>query len=668
MTTPPQDNRHSLTQWLWRSCAAVAAVWLLMVIGLVGIILLSHPEILPGWAEIPVAELGLSPSPHTLNWVLVVGLVLLPVAFIAILHFRIRWISRWLTEQLSQINQIDNQIIAGNHQIPLPNLPIRELAEFAGALAATRRQLADSHHTLLDTQASLAHEQILFNALIDSIPDLIFYKDLAGVYLGCNKAFADSMERNKDDIIGKSDLELFPETIALEFRVNDQQMLASGVAYCTEEWLDYPDGRRIVIETLKTPLLDQTGQVLGLIGICRDIDRRKRLEQALAQAKQEAETANRAKSEFLATMSHEIRTPLNGVLGMTELLLTTHLDQRQRKLAETALQSGKGLLDLINDLLDFARIEAGKLTLAAVDFDLHQLLNDLVALFTELAQRKNLALALIVPPALPTWWCGDSLRLRQVLLNLLGNALKFTAHGGVTVQVDAEWLTATEGKLKFQVQDTGIGIAAEVHASIFNAFTQANQAMTREYGGAGLGLAICRQLVTLMDGEIGLESTLGQGSTFWFTLILKRGTADEEALPLPPAPPSRPSFAARILVAEDNPVNQEVTRALLEILGCQVDIAADGRQAVIATAQQAYDLVFMDCQMPILDGFSATAEIRRREQNNAAHLPIIALTANVAKGFSEECLAAGMDDYLSKPFDQTQLAAILARHLRPAVD
>ncbi|HUM94252.1 MAG TPA: ATP-binding protein [Candidatus Competibacter sp.] len=594
---------------------------------------------------------------------LVCGLILFYIGFFGVLYLRARRMSAFLAEPLTQINAMAKQIGSGDYALAPPDFPVRELDESVRSLAVMGRRLGESNRALLATQDSLSQERALLRSLIDSIPDLIFYKDTAGVYLGCNTAFAASLQRHERDIVGKTDAELFPEPAALAYRAIDRQVLTDGQPRRDEEWLHQPDGRRAVMETLKTPYLDPAGNMLGLIGVSRDIDRHKQLEQALAHAKHEAEAANRAKSEFLATMSHEIRTPLNGVLGMTELLLGTDLDPQQRRFAEMVLHSGRSLLEIINDILDFSKIEAGKLALESVDFNVHRLLGELIDLFGERALAKSIVLERIIPAATPARWRGDPVRLRQVLTNLLGNAIKFTAQGRVSVRVDLESMTGDAGRLLFQVSDTGIGIAPEAQAHIFDAFAQAHHAVTRHYGGTGLGLAICKQLVALMDGEMGLDSTPGQGSTFWFRIALARPAADAGEPRTARFLPPRARFNARVLVAEDNPVNQEVARAMLEILGCRADIVADGHEAVEAASQQSYDLILMDCQMPVLDGFEATAEIRGRERASGVHLPIIALTANVVKGFRERCLEAGMDDYLSKPFDQAQLAELLSQFL-----
>lgn len=657
MAIQQDDKNQSLARLIWSRYAPVALIPLLLVDALlIGSYLLTHETI-----QIPQIN---SSARSGGVWLLVGFIALLHLAFFAALYWIVSQISNFLIEPLAKINVMSKRIGAGDYYQAPPRFAVRELDRSGQILAAMGHRLGDSHRALLEFQERLSQECALLHALIDSIPDLIFYKDIAGIYLGCNKAFADSLERDERDIAGRSDLDLFPKEVAVVFRTKDRQVLATGQSRRDEEWLDHPDGRRTVIETLKTPYLDSSGNILGLIGICRDIDQRKKLEQELAQAKQEAETANHAKSDFLATMSHEIRTPLNGVLGMTELLLGTQLDERQRQLAQTALRSGKGLLNIINDILDFSKIESGKLALETIDFDLRHLVSDASMLFAERVGSKNLLLQVAVPDTLPTRWFGDPIRLRQVLTNLLANAIKFTEKGRVTLRIVADWITAEQGQLKFEVSDTGIGIAPEAQARIFEPFAQANQAITRQYGGTGLGLAICRQLVALMGGGIGVDSAPGRGSSFWFRLTLDRVTTDIAEPSTQPRLATRPRFNAYVLVAEDNLVNQEVARAMLEQLGCRVDIAPDGREAVLATLGNRYDLVLMDCHMPVLDGFAATIEIRRQEAKDASRLPIIALTANVAKGIREQCLAAGMNDYLSKPFDQAQLATILARFLR----
>ena len=379
----------------------------------------------------------------------------------------------------------------------------------------------------------------------------------------------------------------------------------------------------------------------------------------LEEAGRRAEQANVAKAQFLATISHEIRTPMNGVLGTTELLLETQLDAMQRHLAETASQSATALLALIDDVLDLSRIEASKLTLQATSFDLRALVHEAVDLMATTARGKPVALSCTISWRLPARVEGDPMRLRQVLVNLLHNAVKFTERGRIVLDVAVLGESDGAVQLRFEVRDTGIGIAEDQFDSVFDAFTQVDGSSTRRHGGTGLGLAIVKELAELMGGRVGVDSRVDHGSTFWLELTLKR---DDDPAPAASAATGDAVSSAHILLAEDDAVNQMVLAAMLEQLGCRVDVVDDGEAACDAAARTHYDMVFMDCHMPVMDGFDAARRIREQEaRSDGTHVPIVALTALALVGDRERCLSAGMDDYMTKPVRAAELAAAVQR-------
>jgi len=413
------------------------------------------------------------------------------------------------------------------------------------------------------------------------------------------------------------------------------------------------------------------------LSVRSDISERKQAEKDMERARDAALESARFKSEFMANMSHEIRTPLNAVLGMTELLVQSDLSTKQREFAGLIEQSGKSLLRIISDILDFSKMESGRFNIEVADMSLHEAVEGVVQMLASSAQAKGVALRCTLAPDIPVLLRGDAGRIGQVLTNLVGNAIKFSEHGDVRIKADLESQTDTTVLVRVMVQDTGIGISEENQERLFQSFSQADASTVRKYGGTGLGLAISKKIVELMGGTIGMRSQLGQGSTFWFTVPFERPVTPSpdvrpDAVPVqavrPPGdlfvfqPPaaSAGSNKSRILLAEDNPANQMLTYYQLERLGYSVDIVSDGRQVLQALAETPYDLVLMDCQMPELDGYQATAEVRKRE-GVLKHTPIIAMTAHVLKGEEAKCLKAGMDGYVSKPVTLAVLKNLLRR-------
>jgi PAS domain S-box-containing protein len=657
------------------------------------------------------------------------------------------------------------------------------------------------------TKEALEYERYLLNVLLDNVPDSIYFKDRHSRFVRCSRSAVGGFGiSDPRQVHGKTDFDFFTEEHARPAFEDEQRILSTGQAIVGKvEKETWASGQVTWCLTSKLPMRNESGDIIGTFGISKDITALKRVEAELQQAKEAAEAASRARAEFLANMSHEIRTPMNGVIGMTNLLLDTALTRQQRDFAQTIRSSAEALVTVVNDILDFSKIEAGKLSFEKLDFDLQETVEGAIDVLAEKADAKGLELICSVAPDVPAALRGDPMRLRQILTNLVGNAIKFTERGEVLVRVAPVANDGPQVTLRFEIKDSGIGIAKEVQARLFQPFMQADQSNTRRFGGTGLGLAISKQLVELMGGQIGVESQPGQGATFWFTLRLDKQAVSSQVnarVPAPladiavlivddnqssrqildhqirswrlrsacassgpealdklrrqaldgrpydvalldlhmpemdgltlaraikkdaltsrtrlialsslgqhlsqeqvqqagvaacllkpvkqsrlfdclatlvgttpgtesatPAPASKSAPVAqphqlRILLAEDNAINQKVALGQLQRLGCRAEVVTNGKAVLDLLQEREFDVILMDCQMPELDGYETTRRLRESEQQRSTpeHVQIIAMTAHAMKGDREKCLAAGMDDYVSKPIRTEELGRAL---------
>jgi PAS domain S-box-containing protein len=668
----------------------------------------------------------------------------------------------------------------------------------------------------LQAQKQLGESQAVYNSLVESLPVSVFRKDAQGRIQFGNQLFCDALGVSLESLVNKKDEELFPEKLAKKYVRDDQQVLATGEIFRGIEEHVSQDGKLTYIEVLKAPVLDAKGRPQGVQGIFWDVTDRQLAQDALRDAKEIAESASQAKSDFLANVSHEIRTPMNGIIGMSQLLLEMVTDRQQREYVEMISQSGESLLTLINDILDFSKIESGKIELESIPMSIREIVNDSVNLLKFRASAKHVDVHCDIDDDVPDRVVGDPLRLKQIIINLVGNAIKFTDQGEVRVSVGRQSVDASRLRLAIAVADTGVGIPADKLEAIFSEFEQADTSVTRQYGGTGLGLAISAQLVELFGGKLAVQSEEGQGSCFNFeadfgiiephsttrdpiagrdlsmyrSLVVspndetlrqiqhavqalhmrcsvtqscreamakiqgrkntgvpfdivfadanlgdstafeladqiasvdqiagtsvvvvadpqndpadagevsldaalsgngnwtmvelpldqdkvaaavesmlvespRRGTDHGSPQPLSLSEQSVVAGRAlKILLAEDNLVNQKLAIALLEKEGHQVTVAADGQQAVEHYRNDPFDVVLMDVQMPVMDGFAATVAIREHEKSTGRFTPIIAVTAHAGSADRQRCLHAGMDDYLSKPIRAKELRKMIER-------
>ena len=537
----------------------------------------------------------------------------------------------------------------------------RALRHFASLVEdeLNRIQLRDAMEQLTAAEQALERERAQLRTVIDSAPIAIALLDANRRFVAHSAALVNDFNLLVPDVIGQRIDDVLPESAERWRAIHGRLM--DGERLNVKEECMLLDGKAICLQWAAVPFYGPEGVIDGAILVIDRIDE-------LVEAREAALNATRLKGEFLARMSHEIRTPMNGVIGMLDMLIDTSLSDVQHEFATLARDSSHQLLTIINDILDFSKIEAGKLTVEAFPFELRKNVEDTVNLLRTSARSKGLDLRIDIAPDVPSRVIGDGHRLRQVMLNLISNALKFTSQGFVEVRVVSKSRDAGKLDVSFAVRDTGIGLSAEAQQRLFRPFEQAEKSTGRHYGGTGLGLLICKELVEMMGGTIAVESSDGQGSTFRFDLPFSVVADPPIPVPVEPSTTLRSKLACLpILLVDDNAVNRRLAMLQIEKLGYNAVAVDDGAKAVEAVRSGTYGLVLMDYQMPIMDGYTATTTIRDLERGTGRYTPIVAMTASVMASEREACLAAGMDDFVSKPIRLNVLQTTIERWAKPAV-
>ena len=580
-----------------------------------------------------------------------------------------RYLTKWRYQADSPYNKARQKWAhgsAGTTQV-IPRWLVNSIAALGGVIlislafiALLKRQIKRATADILQSKAVLLESEAKFRSYIDHSPDGIFVTDEYGRCLEVNPAASAITGYPHEELLEMSIFDLIPPESAETAHRHLQSLKEYGFA-SNELELRHKSGKKrwLSVDAVKL-------SATRYLGFTKDVTARRRTEEQLLQAITASEAASTAKSRFLANMSHEIRTPMNGMIGLIELLLETKLTREQREYAELIKLSGKNLVQLLSDILDLSKIEAQKIELETRDFNLQTEINGTINLLSLHARKKGLTLNAKIDPDVPHLLKGDADRLRQILNNIIGNAIKFTAKGSVLLHIRKDREDEEQTILRFLVTDTGIGIEADKLKKIFEPFTQADSSTTRQYGGTGLGLTIARQLAELMGGTISVERNKGNGTTFWFTAVLKK--QNDCPLPAPSSlgeePLASPTRGENIhlLLAEDDPINQHMTKLFLTKSGYNVDVANNGREALKLLEENDYDAVLMDCMMPMLSGYEVTAIIRNPASVVRNHaIPVIALTANAMREDREGCLKAGMNDYLAKPIEVAKVLAMLEK-------